>query len=652
MNQTFSKIGQSLFLAGVSVCAFAQSSYGQIPVIKKSELKKSTTETTAESPGGSADTTDVSRVEVPKVSSRKGSRVIPIQPTELGSKSSQRIIPITPKADANIVPELSTSVEGRKVGSEEAIRTAEHQPEIQPVKTTAENSDTTKEKVARGSSRVIPIQSSNEPRKLAEFATGYDSSADSDVIQKTSGILLPVNSSSGSAPLNPITQQHQHQQQQQQQQQQQLGWQRAIPAPPKSMQPGMPVTPPTLQPLPQDTGHSPFGLSGYSRATQPVPTPPPAIDNAPVGNSYLQAPMPDGQLLMAEAGCDSSGGCDGGGCGSSSCTSCLSLGLCGLGGSGRAGLMDRHVNGSSVWCRPSLLGGISHVGFENCGYICGARHYFQADALYWRRSDGGIIGTNFGGPDDAEWELGWRGTIGWRQDEIVGYEANYFGFQPMQEVVRQNSAGGAIDAQFSPRGGLTTTHLDSFFDANQTQQTLQTRFHSVEFSRVRFGWDVLKTSVGMRYIWLDDQYDLASQSGADIGLFRLKANNNLIGPTVGLELLYDVSRRISYSARAKGGAYLDFTRLNTNLADGANQFIQNSNTQTDLAASLELGANAYLKLTHNVRLRGGYDALWLYNVMSVAENYPVFMTPLTGRNPDDSRRVDLHGVSFGIEFFR
>jgi hypothetical protein len=637
MNQTFLKFGQSLFLAGVSVCAFAQPSYGQIPVIKKSELQKSQTESTSELPGSSADST-----VVPKVSSRKGSRVISIQQAESGPKSSQRIIPITPKA--NPVAESSESVSGQKSGSAEAIKAVVRQSEIQPVGKSSGTLDTTKEQAARGSSRVIPIQSQNERRKSAEFATSYDSSADTDIVQKTSGVQLPVISSSGLAPLDPISQQ---------QQQQQQGWQRAIPAPPKSMQPGMPLTPPTLQPLPQDTEHSPFGLSGYSRSTQPAPTPPPASNNSAVGSSYLQAPMPDGQLLLADAGCDgSTGGCDGSGCGSSSCTTCISVGLCGLGGSGRAGLMNRHNNGSSFWSRPSLLGGISHVGFENCGYICEARNYFQADALYWRRTDGGIIGTNFGGPDDAEWELGWRGTIGWRQDEIMGYEASYFGFQPMKEVVSQNSAGGAIDAQFFPRGGLTTTHLDSFYDANQTQQTLQTRFHSVEFSRVRFGWDVLKTSVGMRYIWLDDQYDLASQSGADVGLFRLRANNNLVGPTVGLELLYDVGRRISYSARAKGGAYLDFTRLNTNLADGVNQFIQNSNTQTDLAASLELGANAYLKLTHNVRLRGGYDALWLYNVMSVAENYPVFMTPLTGRNPDDSRRVDLHGVSFGIEFFR
>ena len=613
--------------------------YGQIPVVRKSDLKKSTTATTVESLENTARTNLTPGNSLPTTSSRKGRQVIPIKPTESSSKTIQRIIAISPSADVNKVAEPAPTDESLKPRSADTMKTGKRPPEIQLASANSESPDATKGKAVRGSGRVIPIQSATEPQKSEEFATGYESTADSNIIQKTSGQQIPMITSS--EPLSPAALQQ--------------GWQRAIPAPPKSMQPGMPLTPPTLQPLPQDNGNSPFGLSGYSRATQPapVPTPPPISNDAPVGNSYLQAPMPDGQLLMPEVGSGStSGGCDGSGCGNSSCTTCISVGLLGLGGSGRAGLMSRQRIGAGLGCRPSLLGGIAHVGFENCGYICGSRNYFQADALYWRRSDGGIIGSNFGGPDDAEWEIGWRGTIGWRQDEILGYEASYFGFQPMKEVVNHNSAGGAIDALFFPRNGLTTTNLDSFFDANQTQQAMQTRFHSLEFSRVRFGWDVLKTSLGMRYIWLDDEYSYFSRSGADVGLFRMKANNNLLGPTVGLELLYDVGRRISYSARAKGGAYLDFTRLDTSLVDGANQFIQNRNNQTDLAASLELGANAYLKLTQNVRLRGGYDALWLYNVMSVAENYPVFMTPLTGRNPDDARRVDLHGVSFGIEFFR
>ncbi|MEZ6095725.1 MAG: hypothetical protein R3C03_16100 [Pirellulaceae bacterium] len=159
--------------------------------------------------------------------------------------------------------------------------------------------------------------------------------------------------------------------------------------------------------------------------------------------------------------------------------------------------------------------------------------------------------------------------------------------------------------------------------------------------------------MGIRYMWLDDQYSLASTNlSGDTGLFKLEANNHLLGPDLGLELLYDVGRRVSFSGKLKGGAYLDIFRHRTILGQNGTQFVGNENNSTNIAASLELGANAYYRLGPNARLRGGYDALWLYNVLSAHENYPAVITPLTGFDPDDARQMTFHGVSFGIEFYR
>ncbi|MEZ6095726.1 MAG: hypothetical protein R3C03_16105 [Pirellulaceae bacterium] len=80
--------------------------------------------------------------------------------------------------------------------------------------------------------------------------------------------------------------------------------------------------------------------------------------------------------------------------------------------------------------------------------------YLQADALYWTRSDGGIVGTNFGGPVDYDWNWGWRATMGWRVDAIRGQELTYFGFLPFERTVNQTSSTGAINALFVPAGGL------------------------------------------------------------------------------------------------------------------------------------------------------------------------------------------------------
>jgi hypothetical protein len=361
-----------------------------------------------------------------------------------------------------------------------------------------------------------------------------------------------------------------------------------------------------------------------------------------VGTSYIDQNMVDAQACQ--------------GCGDYGCSGCeVELpGLQGLGGRLRpTGEIRGRLRHRIAHVLPNLGGDIYHFGFDQCGYISEANHYAQVDALYWTRGDGGVIGTNFGGPTDYPYTWGWRTTLGWREDAIRSYEMTYFGFTPFESTTRQLSPAGAIDARFLPSGGFGATQTSSFYNAVDTSQTLTTQFHSFEFARARFGWDVVKSSMGLRYMWFEDEYRLDTINNVgDVGIFRLNANNHLIGPDMGLELLYDVGRRISFSGRAKAGAYLDIYRHQTNLVNNGVQYIGNENNATSVAASLELGANAYLRLGQNVRLRGGYDALWLYNVLSVSDNYPGLVTPVTGFDPDDSSNASLHGASFGIEFYR
>lgn len=413
---------------------------------------------------------------------------------------------------------------------------------------------------------------------------------------------------------------------------------------------------PEISPAPITIPSAPptMGLSSFAQPNAMASTP---AWNSEASNEssyqpWISSSVPGYGNSASEV--DQNCGCDGGlgagsdcyGCDDGSCTTCVSLGL-GLRGRSTLGLRRPSLCGP--FC---MMGGVANCGFDNCGYVSSASRYFQADALYWRRSDGGILGTNFGGVPNDNWNWGWRGTLGWRQDEIIGHELSYFGFQPFADTVNQTSPGGLIDARFFPAGGYNFGLLNSFYDADATSQTMQTRLHSVGFSRVRFGWDVVKTTFGMRYIWLDDKYQLASQSGANVGLFQTKAINQLIGPDLGLELLYDVGRRISFSGKVKGGLYIDFNRQDTNVANNVNQLVASRIDRTDWAGSLELGANAYFKLGQNSRLRGGYDGFWLFDVSSVTNSYPNFVTPLTGSSPWDDRTVKFHGVSFGIEFFR
>jgi hypothetical protein len=282
-----------------------------------------------------------------------------------------------------------------------------------------------------------------------------------------------------------------------------------------------------------------------------------------------------------------------------------------------------------------------------------ADRYVIADGLYWTRSNREISGTNFGGFGEYEWDYGIRVQLGRRYDSISGVEFSYLGLQPLDETLRQTSGGGAIDASFTPGSGLGALQTSAFFNAVETTQSNKTQLHSVELNRVRWGFDVVQTNIGMRYIWFEDDYKLVSRNNlGETGTFSLSAVNQLIGPEIGLNLFYDVGRRVSFSGFGKIGGYLNFYRTDLDLINNAVHYLSNAHSETNLSASLDLGANAHVHLMRGIRLRAGYSGLWLWDVASTASNFPSVLAATTGFNPDDTDTVFFHGANFGIEFYR
>ena len=66
-------------------------------------------------------------------------------------------------------------------------------------------------------------------------------------------------------------------------------------------------------------------------------------------------------------------------------------------------------------------------------------------------------------------------------------------------------------------------------------------FHSLEFNRVTYGWDVIKSFGGFRIIYLDDDYQTTTTNiFGETGDFELAAINNLFGVHIGGEIFYDI----------------------------------------------------------------------------------------------------------------
>ena len=291
--------------------------------------------------------------------------------------------------------------------------------------------------------------------------------------------------------------------------------------------------------------------------------------------------------------------------------------------------------------------------FGNSGSVPSASKYFIFDAIYLDRYDGTIAISNFGSLNNFENDLfGARVTIGRRQDAANGKELSYFGSSNLSETAFHTDANGRISAGF-PSTGAFAIETTAFRNAVEQEQSKSTMFQSLEFNRNDWGWDVVRTFVGLRYIYIQDEYQISSRNLAgETGDFELSTQNNLLGGHLGYELFYDIGNRISWSTIGKFGIYANPNRVKTKLNNAGAQFLDLKDTNTALSGTIELGLNGNLKLGQRSRLRFGYNAFWLGEVASTANNIPVTINPTTGSDTSDSDDMFFHGLSVGLELFR
>jgi hypothetical protein len=443
-----------------------------------------------------------------------------------------------------------------------------------------------------------------------------------------------------------------------------------LPLPLVTMPPPASVSPPSLgsssQPLfdPQWTPVSAveYPYSWQEQAVDPVPVieaprvyEPMVIDEVPVpnmvqgsgpitGENYLdlpgQQPMDSG--LGIQAGCQD--GCGTGYGGADNCGN-------GFRPSGLFGMGSMVGTGPIFGMRDSLSMGGAQYG--QCGNMPDASSYFFLEGLYWTRNDDGLIGTTFGGVGGDEWAWGGRVTFGGRTDQVSGLEVSYFGLDAIELESTQSDPGGNIDAVFTAAGGFGFLQLGSFFNATNTFQQFSTDLHSLSLNRVRYAWDVARSHVGFRVLYMQDQYQLNSSSAANgAGTLGIGARNVMLGPEIGVDFLYDVGRQVSYSYGGRAAGYINAVEVDTVLFNDGTQFLNNQSRTGRAAASIELNGNVYYHFTRNSRLKLGYNTLWLWGIASANDNFPLAIGPFTGVAADTSDSTFFHGLNFGFEFYR
>ncbi len=300
-----------------------------------------------------------------------------------------------------------------------------------------------------------------------------------------------------------------------------------------------------------------------------------------------------------------------------------------------------------------------------CGSVSNAGYYAFLDAIFWQRTDGEVQLSNNFGLNEFNFVGGGRVTIGQRNDATSGTEFTYFGTGDLDESETATSATGALQPLFGAAAGISPLQISGFQNADSHQQDKETQLHSLGLSRVKWGWDVLKTMVGVRYIYFDDSFEFFSQSATGNGLFVQDSVNNLFGVDAGFELFYDVGFRTSASLQTKFGAYINAANVDTNVFNVGAPVLQQEEDDGTIASTIEVNFLSHFQLSPRSRFRIGYDLFLGWGLVTVENNIPrptfangfptgaPVLTSATGTNLNTNNDTVLfHGPSFGFEVFR
>ncbi len=319
------------------------------------------------------------------------------------------------------------------------------------------------------------------------------------------------------------------------------------------------------------------------------------------------------------------------------------------------------VDGACSTCGPGAAYSDGPVirDYGTFGSVSAASRYLYADALVYTRADGDIANSNFGTLNDFDFTGGLRITYGVRDDSIFGREISFLGLPDVEQEISRTDPLGRLSVNITPNGSTP----DAFFNATNQTQRKESDLYALEFNRVNWGWDLIKTFSGIRVLKFDDSYSVASSvqtAAADAsappvtttaGNFSLDASNLLVGAHIGGELFYDIGYRWSVSGFSKFGLFASFSDFDTNLNNDGFNFSSESDNAT-VSSVIELGALAHYQLRTNLRFRAGYNALFIGNVASVSDNLSPSAGLFTGPEINDSDDVFFHGFNFGLEFYR
>ena len=296
---------------------------------------------------------------------------------------------------------------------------------------------------------------------------------------------------------------------------------------------------------------------------------------------------------------------------------------------------------------------------EGLGFSCPDSWYVRVEMPHYvREGNKGISYSTGFRLDDFSFEPGGRLVLGRQRDCLEGWELTFTGmFEWEVEDERDHRSDGDTG---NPDFYTTLVPVDvdasSFLGAPYQYSRFRSRFDSLELVTKRWGWDVISCTSGIRYIDVDEEFELYSiDTDESIGHLQMNTQNKALGYQLGVDVYYPVGRW-TMEANLKGSVNANLARGQFRLENGGpwpdfGTLYGNDFTTVRFSGLVELGYHMNYQLSERIKLRAGYEAIFLYGMAAAVEQLRDGTLQVnTGTHADTERWVNYHGGTFGLEF--
>jgi hypothetical protein len=264
---------------------------------------------------------------------------------------------------------------------------------------------------------------------------------------------------------------------------------------------------------------------------------------------------------------------------------------------------------------------------------------------------------------DPPMAWGVAASVGYMYDEFAVEAAGFY--IPFTGSSVTTNRPGQVDVNFinAPPGFNGDNGLFLQADQVRTRQETQLADGELNIRYVSRAFGGFEPFIGVRYFDVQERLSIFTDNDGltatlPSGLpdptlqatYAIKTHSHIVAPQLGVDLEAPICTRVAVSLVAKGAWGVNFFEKETSLmrGDGLVGFDSRS-SHTQFSHLYQLGFNLDYYLLEQMRLRAGYNLLWVVNVPE-ADQQVDFNLQHTNGNRSDHGNIFFHGPTIEVQF--